>query len=78
MLHLTLKNVRLHSPRIREEKEIRFKLSCFFPHSPYSLDLAPSDFYLFSFPQNALNDKEFLKEDQVKMFVEKLVELEIG
>ena len=53
----------------RRKKILDFGLSVL-PHLPYWADFAPSDFYLFSFLQNALNGKKFSLEDQVKMFAE--------
>ena len=36
------------------------------PHSPYSPDLAPSDYYLFPFLQNLLDGKTFTSNEEVK------------
>ena len=36
------------------------------PHTPYSLDLAPSDYYLFRSLQNHLNGKIFDSNEAVK------------
>ena len=35
-------------------------------HSPYSPDLAPSDYYLFQSLQNSLNGKTFNDDESVK------------
>ena len=44
------------------------------PHPLHSSDLSPSDFYLFTSIQNALNEKKKLSpEDQVKTFVKNLL-----
>ena len=42
---------------------------------PYLLDQAASDFHIFHSQQNALNDKEFSQEHQVKTLVENLLSL---
>ena len=44
-------------------------------HPPYSPDLTSSDFHLFCSLQNALNDKKFSQEDEVKTFVENIFNL---
>ena len=41
-------------------------------HSPYSPDFVSSNFHFFHSVQNALDDKTFSQEHQVKMFLEKL------
>ncbi|KFM75697.1 Mariner Mos1 transposase, partial [Stegodyphus mimosarum] len=38
------------------------------PHSPYSPDLAPSDYFLFRSLQNSLNCKNFNNDDDVKSY----------
>ena len=43
------------------------------PYPPYSSDLTESDFYFFHSQQNALADKKFSSEDQVKMFAENML-----
>ena len=58
-------DTRPHSVRIRQEKILDLVWSVLF-HSPYTPDLIPSDFYLFSSLQNALNDKIFLKKTRRK------------
>ena len=39
------------------------------PHPPYSLDLAPSDYFLFRFLQNSLNGKNFNNDDDIKSYL---------
>ena len=59
--------VRSHSARITQEKIL--DLGWFvLKHPQYSPDLAPSDFHLFCSQQNALNDKTFSQEEQVKIY----------
>lgn len=41
------------------------------PHPPFSLDLAPSDYYLFRTIQNFLNSKEFENEEEIETEVKK-------
>ena len=62
-------NTRPHSVRITKEKKLNLDWSVLL-HPPYLPDLAPNDFHLFHFQQNALNNKKFSQEDQVEMFVE--------
>ena len=57
-------NSKQHSARITQEKILYLRWS-------YSQDHAPSDFHLFYYQQNALNDKRFSQEDLVKTFVKK-------
>ncbi|GFW18878.1 mariner Mos1 transposase [Trichonephila clavipes] len=39
------------------------------PHSPYSPDLAPSDYFLFRSLRNSLNGKSFNNDDDVKSYL---------
>ncbi|GFW35236.1 histone-lysine N-methyltransferase SETMAR [Trichonephila clavipes] len=39
------------------------------PHSPYSPDLASSDYFLFRSLQNSLNGKNFNNDDDVKLYL---------
>lgn len=36
------------------------------PHPPYSLDLAPSDYYLFGHLKKALRGRRFLSDEELK------------
>ncbi|KAG9427769.1 transposase [Apis mellifera carnica] len=38
-------------------------------HSPYSPDLAPSDYFLFRSLQNSLNGKNFNTDDDIKSYL---------
>ena len=62
-------NVLPHSARITLKKILDSSWSVL-PHPPYSPDLAPSDFHLFSSQQNVLNNKKLFAEDQMKTFEE--------
>ena len=63
---------RPHSARIMKEKIWDFGW-CVLLHPPYLPDLGPNDIHLFRSQQIALNDNKFSHEDQVKTFVEKLL-----
>ena len=39
------------------------------PHPPYSLDLAPSDFYLFNHLKRALGGRHFSSKDELQTVV---------
>ena len=54
-----------------QEKILDLGLSVL-PHPIYSPDFVSNDFHFLYSLQNALNDKKFSPEDQVKMFVENL------
>ena len=59
-------NTRPQLVRITQEKILDFRRSV----QPYSPDLAPNNFHLFHYLQNAMNDKQFFQEDQAIIFVE--------
>lgn len=40
------------------------------PHPPYSPDLAPTDFKLFRSLANALREKSFATEEEIRAFIE--------
>ena len=58
-------NARLYTSLITRQKliELNCKLK---PHPPYSPDLTPSDYHLFYFLQNHLNDKIFNSDQPIK------------
>ena len=63
---------RTHSTRIPQEKILDLGWSVQ-PHLLYSANLTLYDFHLFRFLQNTLNNKKLSKEDQVKRFMENLL-----
>ena len=68
-------NTKPHSVRIKQEKILDLSWSVLL-HPPYLPDFLPSDFHVFCSLQNAMNDQKFFQENQVRMFVGKLLELE--
>jgi hypothetical protein len=66
-------NARLHTAKLSAQyfNENRMKSA---PHSVYSPDLAPSDFYLFGYAKRCLADLSFEDADQLVAAVECILE----
>jgi histone-lysine N-methyltransferase SETMAR len=64
-LYLLQDNARPHTACLTKEKLEELKLNLL-PHPPYSPDLAPSDFYLFSPLKSALHGKKFNSAENVQ------------
>ncbi|XP_014609810.1 PREDICTED: histone-lysine N-methyltransferase SETMAR-like [Polistes canadensis] len=62
-------NVRSHTAKVTQEKILELGWSVL-PHPPYSPDLAPTNYHLFSSLKNFLNGKTFKSEEQVNQAVE--------
>ena len=62
--HFLQDNARPHTARLTQSKlaEIGFTV---LPHPPYSLDLSPSDYYLFSSMKNSLCGKTYHSAEEV-------------
>jgi histone-lysine N-methyltransferase SETMAR len=62
--HLHVDNAKPHTSKmsIEEIEELGFILM---PQPPYSLDLAPCDFFLFGYLKQHMEGKHFTREDQV-------------
>ena len=50
----------------REDVELKFEL---LPHAPYSLDLAPSDYFLFPNLKKWLGGRRFINNEEVESAV---------
>jgi histone-lysine N-methyltransferase SETMAR len=57
-------NARTHVSKMTQQKikELNWEIS---DHQPYSPDLAPSDYHLFRSLQNHLNNKKFVRFEEV-------------
>ncbi|KAK6733083.1 hypothetical protein RB195_017070 [Necator americanus] len=60
-------NVRPHIARTTKAKLTNFGWTIL-PHSPYSPDLAPSDYYLFSYLQRHLDGQDFQTRDDIESY----------
>ncbi|GFV49897.1 histone-lysine N-methyltransferase SETMAR [Trichonephila clavipes] len=58
-------NARPHISLVTRQKLLQLEWDTM-PHPPYSLDLAPSDYYLFRSLQNFLDGKTFTSNEEVK------------
>lgn len=69
-IHFLQDNARSHTARLTQKKlaDIGFTV---IPHPPYSPDLSPSDYYLFSPMKNALRGKTFQSAKEVTGDLEK-------
>jgi len=56
---------------VHPRKTTRVFLECFAIRSPYSHDLAPSDYHLFRSLQNSLDEKNFPNPDAIKIHLER-------
>lgn len=69
-------NARPHTARVTHDLLVRFGWDVI-NHPPYSPDLAPSDFHLFTKLKEFLGGKRFSSDEEVKETVEKwLLEVE--
>ncbi|KAK6751513.1 hypothetical protein RB195_003108 [Necator americanus] len=62
-------NARPHVARTTKAKLVKFG-STILPHPPYSPDLAPSDYHLFSYLQRHLDSQDFQTPDDIKKALE--------
>jgi len=66
-------NARLHVSLTTRQKLLQFGWDVL-PHSPYSPDIAPSDFHLFKSLQNSLIGKNFTSMEDCKKHLEEFFE----
>lgn len=72
-IHLLQDNARPHTSRVTTEKFRDLKLPCI-PHPPYSPDLSPSDYYLFSSMKSYFSGNKFSNRNDVAASVNQWID----
>jgi histone-lysine N-methyltransferase SETMAR len=72
-IYLLQDNVKPHVAKSTREKLLKLGWVTV-PHSPYSPDLAPTDYHLFCYLPNYLREKKFDDENDLKMYLVKFFE----